>query len=297
MENKVDLVTLMDPVGVVIIILLTGFLSFILISAHRFLRLPQSNPVAYLKRSKPGGEDSTPKMVLVGDSITHGTASANYVNLVESRLNQDPSQKIEILNAGINGEFAFNVLQRLDPIIRCEPTIITILIGTNDAYGSLTLKKQMKEQRKWKLPELPDAFTYRRYLTAIATQLKAKSKALIALLSIPTIGEDPITEEFAQSLRYGQIVKEVASATGVAYVPLNEAMVAYLKTRTCQQKYPFKWYLFTIVKSILARAFGKSWDKVAKGNGFQLHTDHLHLSPTGASMVADLITSFYKDKV
>jgi hypothetical protein len=59
------------------------------------------------------------------------------------------------------------------------------------------------------------------------------------------------------------------------------------------QKYPFKWYLFAIVKSILAHAFGRRWEREASANGFQLHTDHLHLSPKGVAMVADLIKNFY----
>ncbi len=289
---------LMDTVWAVILILFAGFLCFILLSAYRFLRLPLNNPVSYLKRFKTGGETSRAKIVCIGDSITHGTASANYVNIIESRLNVDPTKKsLDAINAGINGEFAYNVLQRLDPIILCAPDVITILIGTNDAYGSLTPQRQQKEQRKWKLPELPDADNYKRYLTAIATRLKAQTKAQIALLTIPTIGEDPTTVEFAQSMKYAEIVKEVASATGIAHLPLNEAMVVFLKEHPSHQKYHFKRYLFTIVKSILAHAFGKSWEKEGKANGFQLHTDHLHLSRKGADMVADLIMNFYQGAV
>ncbi len=288
----------MDPIWVVLLLIIAGFLAFIVISAYRFVRLPSSNPIAFLKHAQSRGVETRKRIALIGDSITHGTASANYVNLVDARLNPDPAQKnVDTINAGINGEFAYNVLQRLNPILQCQPDVITILIGTNDAYGSLTLQRQNKEQKKWKLPELPDAFTYRRYLTAIVSELKAKSTAQIALLSIPTIGEDAATPEFAQSLRYCSIVKEVASASGVAYLPLNETMVAFLKGRPSDQKYPFKRYLFTIVKSILAHAFGKKWENVAKTHGFQLHTDHLHLSPRGAAMVADLITSFTKDRV
>ncbi len=242
-----------------------------------------------------GGETSLTKIALIGDSITHATVSANYVNLVESRLNQDPTKKLKTINAGINGEFAYNVLQRLDPIIQCVPNVITILIGTNDAYGSFTPERQRKQMRKWKLPELPDENNFRTYLTAVVTKLKTNTHAHIGLLSIPTIGEDPTTREFAQSRKYSQIVKEVTSTTGVAYLPLNEVMVDFLQIHPSTQKLPFKWYLFAIVKSILAHAFGKSWANEAKANGFQLHTDHLHLSPKGASMVADLITKFYKE--
>ncbi len=288
----------MDPVWIVVIILLSGFVCFLLLSTYRFIRLPRSNPVSYLKRSKTGGETSLTKILLIGDSITHGTVSANYVDLVVSGLNADPAKKtFEALNAGINGEFTYNVLQRLDPIIQCAPNVITILIGTNDAYGSFTPERQRKQMRKWKLPELPDENNYRGYLTAVVTKLKTNSRAHIGLLSIPTIGEDPTTREFAQSRKYSEIIKEVAGAIGVAYLPLNEAMVNYLRIHPSSQKFHFKWYLFAIVKSILAHAFGKSWEKVASANGFKLHTDHLHLSPNGATMVADLITKFYKESV
>ena len=279
---------------IIIFLLLFGILCFLLLSAYRFMRMPSNNPASYLKRARAVGVNSLPKIILIGDSITHGTVSANYVNIVESRLNPDPVRKeVVVINAGINGEFTYNVLQRLEPIIQCSPDVITILIGTNDAYGSLTPQRQNKKQRKWKLPELPTETTYQKHLTALVTQLREKTKARIALLSIPTIGEDSTTEEFSQSLRYSQIAKEVAQVTGVSYLPLNETMVAFLKEHPSDQKYSFKYYLFTIIKSILAHAFGKSWEKVARANGFQLHTDHLHLSPVGAAMVAGLIVNFY----
>ncbi len=146
------------------------------------------------------------------------------------------------------------------------------------------------------MPELPDEQNYRGYLSAVVSKLKSNTHAQLAVISIPTIGEDPTTREFAQSCKYSLIAKEVADATGIAYLPLNETMVDYLQNHPSTQRFKFKWYLFSIVKSILAHAFGKSWDNEAKANGFQLHTDHLHLSPKGASMVADLITKFYKER-
>ena len=36
-----------------------------------------------------------------------------------------------IVNAGINGDLAWNLLERLDDVIDCNPNHITILIGTN----------------------------------------------------------------------------------------------------------------------------------------------------------------------
>ncbi len=284
----------MDPVLVILLLLLSGFLGFILISAYRFIRLPRNNPILYLKHIKSSGADSPKKIVLIGDSITHGTVSANYVDLLDSILNLDSNSKIvTTINAGVNGEFTYNVLQRLGPINQCAPDLITILIGTNDAHGSLTPKRQRRKQRNWKLPELPDETTFRKYLNALVSRLKTETRATLALLSIPTIGEDPTTGEFAQSVKYSQIIKDVASATGVTYLPLNETMVDFLAAYPSHQKYPFKWYLFAIVKSILAHAVGRRWEREASANGFQLHTDHLHLSPKGVAMVADLIKNFY----
>ena len=38
----------------------------------------------------------------------------------------------------MNGDLAWNVNQRIDEIIKCDPDLVFLLIGSNDAMGSLS---------------------------------------------------------------------------------------------------------------------------------------------------------------
>ncbi len=106
---------------------------------HIFLRraygaaFPDNSPAAFLE-SNP---DRTGKKVVVcvGDSITHGRVSHNYVDMTAGKLSD---RGFIIVNAGVNSELAYNVLSRIDEIIRCKHDYVTILIGTNDANSSLS---------------------------------------------------------------------------------------------------------------------------------------------------------------
>ena len=73
------------------------------------MRAPENNPGAFLER----GRQTTTRTLVVcaGDSITHGVVSANYVEMLERRFAADG---YEFVNAGINGQLAYNLLQRLD---------------------------------------------------------------------------------------------------------------------------------------------------------------------------------------
>ncbi len=76
-----------------------------------------------------------PVVVCCGDSITHGHIGYDWVG----NLRKNDDSKIYI-NAGINADLTWNLNQRIDDIIKHTPDYVTILIGTNDAIGSQTVK-------------------------------------------------------------------------------------------------------------------------------------------------------------
>jgi len=49
---------------------------------------------------------------------------------------------------------------------------------------------------------------------------------LIALLSLPPIGEEPGNDAYERATEYSRVVKTVARARGVTYLPLHEKMTA-----------------------------------------------------------------------
>jgi lysophospholipase L1-like esterase len=286
----------MDLWWEIILAALGILILFILVKAWQFIRLPYNNPVQYLRGQQRVGITDHLKLVIIGDSITHAHVSADFAQMLRERFAAAHiSPAIDVINAGINSELAYNALQRVDQVIICDPDAIAILIGTNDANGAFTPEKQVVHKKRLKLPELPTADTFRTYLTQLVARLTSETRARIALLSIPTINEDPTKPEFTQSVRFSEIIRDVANAAGVTYLPLNETMVADLQANPSHPKYSFDHEILIMYKSIFAHGFGKSWAGVARGNGNRLHTDFLHLSPAGATMVADLIDAFSKN--
>jgi lysophospholipase L1-like esterase len=59
--------------------------------------------------------------------------SADYLALLRARLGSDG---YEFVNAGINGNLAWNVLQRLDEVVACRPDAVTLLVGTTDVLAT-----------------------------------------------------------------------------------------------------------------------------------------------------------------
>jgi lysophospholipase L1-like esterase len=147
---------------------------------------PANDPKAFMKTraSRPEGPPR-PLAVCAGDSITRGAASVNYVDMLASRL-----PDWDFVNAGVNSELAYNLALRLDPIIELQPEAVTILIGSNDVNATFGLHSALGYYALQRLPERPNLLFYTENLTLIVRRLKKETKARIALLSLPPIGEE-----------------------------------------------------------------------------------------------------------
>ncbi len=256
---------------------------------YQAMKLPDNTPSKYLKQQTMGnGHKSV--VVLVGDSITHGRIGVNYVDMVEEQLE---GEQFEFINAGINSELAWNNLQRVDEVIQCDPDIVTVLIGTNDANATLSPDTMRSYVKRMKLPREPDSGWYRESLILLVKTLKTETNAQIALLSIPTIGEDLNHPAFIKSSEFSNIVYDIAKETNVAYLPLHEKMIDFLRDTPGTPTYPYEKYYIGIFKALMSRyLLRKDWDDIARNSGFSLHVDYIHLNTVGAQMIADLICEF-----
>ena len=128
---------------------------------------PFNSPENFLGESEQDNDQKT--VICVGASITHGQVSYNYVNILSDRFGHDDYQ---FVNAGINGNLAYNVVKRLDEIIKCDPDYVTVLIGTNDANASLSEKNSARYMRDMALPDKPNAEFFRTNVKELISQLK-----------------------------------------------------------------------------------------------------------------------------
>lgn len=257
--------------------------------------LPENRPEQFIKKmvTLPGG---TRAVVCIGDSITHGSVSSNYVDLLSERLGD---KGYAFINAGVNGELSYNALKRIDPIIRCNPDYVCILIGTNDVIGAWIhpgyIDRYMKEKS---IPRPPAKDWFIRNTTEMCKRLKKETKARIAILSLPVLTENPHLDGYKLTVEYSMEIKKIAEREGITYIPINEFMREHItdhrSSRSCEWRYfDGPEFLYLMWKAIVERyALGRDWDRIASGNGLVLLTDLVHLNDRAAGMVADRIESF-----
>lgn len=284
--NKKILIALIAPAG-----LLAGAIIIYVVVYNDAQRLPDNNPRSFLAQGSAARQ--RPVVVCAGDSITHGRVSVNYVDILSRR---PALQGYAFVNAGINSELAYNLRLRLDEIIRCDPAVITILIGSNDAEASLSEECAQRSISDMRLPRKPDRAWFRENLAALCATLKAGTKARIALLSIPPIGEMPGSAAYRRAAEYSRIIRDVAAEQKVEYLPLNETMSRSIEERGVEPELRYEGYSDMPLYRVLAQHYllRKSFDEISERYRFLYVTDLLHLNTRGASAVADRVEEFIK---
>ncbi|MCX7772400.1 MAG: SGNH/GDSL hydrolase family protein [Clostridia bacterium] len=252
---------------------------------YKVSEMPALSP----KRFTPG-QGHGKIVVCLGDSITQGAVSFNYVEALNEELK---GQGFTFINAGVNSDVAYNALNRIQEIIGCNPDYVTILIGTNDANSTLDIKNEQELIILKKLPQKPTPEWFEENLTKLVLEIKKNTHAKIALLSIPVLGEDLQSEALIRTREYSGIIKRVAEREKVSYLPLNEKQIDFLEERHHTPLTPHdRAWLLPAQIAVMRYLFGTSWEKISQKKGLLLTVDTIHLNQTGAGMVVDLIKDF-----
>jgi lysophospholipase L1-like esterase len=232
-------------------------------------------------------------IVCLGDSITRGQISANFVDLLDSRLGAPPDSEFCFVNSGINGDLAYNVLLRLDRVIALQPRCVILMIGTNDVVATLRRSNLwISRISKW-LPHIPTMAWYRQNLEEIVRRLKAETSARIALASPPIIGEHLESVSNKRLRAYNAIIQEIAAREGMAYLPVYERFAEYLKSTGKHAGKPHHSRLFMTAELTVRHMFFKeSYVAISRREGFTIMTDGVHLNEKGAELVAEVYRDF-----
>jgi len=230
-------------------------------------------------------------VVCFGASLTAGTVSFNYLELLTARA---ALSDFQFINHGVNADLAWNALQRLDAVIADKPDFVTILIGTNDVNATMSERNLYRYNSFKKLPAVPTLPWYEENLKAIVGRLKFETKTRLALLSLAPIGEDLEHEANRKVNQYNEVIRRVAEEEDAAYLPLHEKMVQYLHDHERDRaelppRLEYRDGLHNTGNAVALHATGLSWDEVSRRNGLLLLTDTLHLNGIAGAMIADLI--------
>ena len=164
-------------------------------------------------------------VVCFGASLTAGTVSCNYVDMLGERRSL---AAFRFINHGVNGDLAWNGLQRLDQIITERPDFVTILIGTNDVNATMSQRNSLRYMTFNHLPSEPTLAWYESNLELIVKRLKYETSARLAILSLAVIGEDLEHEANRKVELYNDAIRRVAREENLASLPLHERVLAYL---------------------------------------------------------------------
>ena len=174
------------------VIMLVGFGLFL--TLQTITKLPSNNPSAFITKSmeiKDSEKAKIPLLACVGDSLTHGNASANFVQIVESIFNKGIKKKLEVVNAGRNSICTLPLLKLVVPeVIECHPKFVCILIGTNDIKGVYNAEWGEKSVDLWNLPDKLSFDTYEANLGTILDNFLQKTSANIGVCTLPPMGEN-----------------------------------------------------------------------------------------------------------
>jgi lysophospholipase L1-like esterase len=249
-------------------------------------RRPPGHPADLPRAGRRPGTRAV--LACAGDSLTHGVASADYVGPLRNQLGREG---FAVVNAGINGDLAWNVLQRLDEVIACHPDAVTVLVGSNDVLGTLGPGWEAMYRRQKRIPETPTLAWYRENLRAILDRLGTETGARVAVLDLPPIGEDLGSATNDLVRRYNEVIREVATERGIRMLPLHERLVALLPEDHAPA--PFDGTRRLMGAALVRRALlRQTWIQVSAANGLAVLTDGIHLNDRGAAVVADLVEAW-----
>jgi len=227
---------------------------------------------------------ATGKTVIVagGDSLTHATLSSDYLAMLRIKPGIN---RFEIVNAGQNGETAAGLLQRLDrDILSCNPDIITIMIGTNDAIRSKDINATLEK--------------YHKTMAEFIQRIKDRSAARIILISIPPLGENLQSEKNKEIAQFNDILKTLSRVNQLPYLPFNEKLTAVIAAASGIKIHDqFIFSAMTIFETAFKKIYLRlSYNKISAGNGFTLLNDGVHLNDKAGKILADMLSAHLDDQ-
>jgi lysophospholipase L1-like esterase len=199
----------------------------------------------------------------------------------------------------VGGDLSFNTVRHLDRVIALRPDRVIVLIGANDIMASVFPNHRRFVRILKRLSEEPSPARFKENLAVIVRRLQGEADARVALSSLAPVGEEPCSSHPVQSrlndliATYNGIIRETASMASTDYIPFYEAFQARL-ARTTKTKafarfsFPSFYRDYLIREMILRRSF----DEIARTNGWEFHIDGIHLNTKGGRILTETVQQF-----
>ena len=236
-------------------------------------------------------------VIFAGNSITHGRVGYDWVR----SLSLNDTSKI-YLNAGMNGDLAWNVNQRIDEIIKCDPDLVFLLIGSNDAMGSLS-KDAGEFYKKFKnLPLLPALDWYEKNYDQILQKLLKSTSAKIILITIPWVGEHEDSKIISIIKEHNKVIKKLSLKHELKVLPFFDEMGKLILSKHQQNNSTEMIPVYTRKKNASLSVFGIlkyyqlgfSWNEIGDKNNLSATFDFIHLNERSGILLEHLVQQSMK---
>lgn len=239
--------------------------------------------------------EPTPSMktvVCFGDSITRALlVSASYIEPLEERM----GDRYRFVNLGVNNDLTYNLLRRMDALVEEKPDIVFVLIGTNDVTFSMSLWGGLYVIPRKRLPRWPSLEWAYTNLRTIIRRIKDETGAVVAVGSIPVLGEDLKSAPMQRVRRYNAQAQKIAHQENAHYIPVFERMERYLRAEADGSGRPFRGSVRLMLRLAARRIiFSESFETFSQRQGFSILTDGVHLNSIGAGLIADELETFLR---
>jgi len=262
--------------------------------------------------------DDVKSILFIGDSITAGTVSSDYIAILHKIL----GSKITLQNEGSNGDCTYHVKDRLlattfftgsyklldpkDPL----PSVIVLQLGTNDIICQQSPNFRNIATMRSQSLDANSIWTVNTFITCyteiIQICLQRSPNSHIVILSIPPIGENLLSQLNNVVLEYNRALKLLCESFGddkkVCYLELNEHLGRMLATYYASTSISppvldlDMWnMIWTMDKATLSKyVFQKSWSQITRENKLLLFHDHIHFNEIAAGICAHLIRDYLR---
>ena len=261
------------------------------------VRLPPNAPARFLKQGRPAPDQRV--VVCLGASMVHGRVGVNFVDLVARKFPVGYS----FVNAGVGGDTLFHAWQRLESVVACQPDFVVLLCGTNDILGILDSQAWRRYQGAKRLLQPPSLERYRDTLQDVVRQLKTRTRARLALCSLPVLGEDLTSPANQRVSEFNAVIRQMAEQEQVCYLPIFERESPLLtehqqlsgRAGVAFVVDPQRRYMQVMLGAIFQHfLLGRPFDDISRQNGLLLKTDLIHGNSQEAAVIAEEIETFLK---
>jgi len=247
-----------------------------------------------------------PVLLCLGDSLTHGNASANWTGaILPERLAEalGKSSSIEkvgtvfreplwVVNAGQNKLTSAALhKERVEAALEWSaPDFVVVLVGTNDVLSATGLGPTIQRVNNMQTPPTIDGISGN--LQQILQKIhKASPLTKVGICTLPPIGEDLQSEINTKYIttandRIRQVVDQ--AGTNVQLVPLYDKLEAVIeKTKKSQSMIPLALFpLVTALQGVGVYLGGLSWNALSVGT---VLSDHVHLNERGRDIMVEAV--------